>query len=92
MNDALENDIGSVSIGGRIITNLHFTDDIVVNDEEEEEADYIVTSVDTACTIYKMEPGHDKTNIMVNIPDGFQRVIKMRGRRLEDVKSFKYLE
>ena len=92
MNDALENDMGSVSIGGRIITNLHFTDDIVVNDEEEEEADYIVTSVDTACTVYKMETGHDKTKILAINPYGFQRVIKMKGRRLEDVKSFKYLE
>ena len=27
-----------VSIGGRLITNFHFADDIVVNAEEEEEA------------------------------------------------------
>ena len=46
-------------------------DDIVVNTDEEEKADGIVTSMYTTCTRYKMEIGPDKTTIMTNNPDGF---------------------
>ena len=38
MCEALDDHEGSVSIGGRLITNFRFADDIVVNAEEEEEA------------------------------------------------------
>ena len=37
MCEALNDHEGSVSIGGRLITNFRFADDIVVNAEEEEE-------------------------------------------------------
>ena len=37
MCEALDDHEGSVSIGGRLITNFLFADDIVVNAEEEEE-------------------------------------------------------
>ena len=42
MCDALDEDEGSVSIGGRLINNFHFADDIVVNAEEETEVDVLV--------------------------------------------------
>ena len=38
-----------------------------------------------------MEIGPDKTKLMTNNPDGFQREINIERQRLEDVKSFKYL-
>ena len=37
---------GSVSIGGRLITNFRFADDIVVNAEEEEEAGVLIDRLD----------------------------------------------
>ena len=64
MGDSLEDHKGRVSIGGQIFINLHFADhvcDIVVNAVEEEEADDIVTSMDTTCTRYKMEVGPART-------------------------------
>ena len=61
MSDALEDHRGSVSIGGRIKVKFRFTDDIVVNAEEEDEAGDIVTSMDTAHTRYKIEIWPDKT-------------------------------
>ena len=33
----------------------------------------------------------DKTKVMTNNPNGFQREIKMKGQRLEEVENFKYL-
>ena len=40
---------------------------------------------------YKMEIGPDKTKMMTNNPNGFQREIKIKGQRLEEVDNFKYL-
>ena len=48
MCEALDDHEGSVSIGGRLITNFRFADDIVVNAEEEEEAGILVDRLDTA--------------------------------------------
>ena len=42
MCEALDDHEGSVSIGGRLITNFRFADDIVVNAEEEEEAGILI--------------------------------------------------
>ena len=38
-----------------------------------------------------MEIGADKTKEMTNNPNGFQREIKIKGQRLEEVENFKYL-
>ena len=38
-----------------------------------------------------MEIGPDKTKVMTNNPNGFQREIKIKGQRLEEVENFKYL-
>ena len=48
-----------VSIGGRLITNFRFADDIVVNAEEEAEAGVPVDRLDTTTTRYKMEISPD---------------------------------
>ena len=62
--EALDDHERSVSIGGRLITNFCFVDDIVVNAEEEEEAGVLVDRLDTTTTRYKMEIGLDKTTVM----------------------------
>ena len=41
--------------------------------------------------MYKMEIGPDKTKVMTNNPNGFQREIKIKSQRLEEVENFKYL-
>ena len=53
MCEALDDHEGSVSIGGRLITNFRFADDIVVNAEDEEEAGVLVDRLDTTTTRYK---------------------------------------
>ena len=91
MCEALDDYEGSVSIGGRFITIFRFADDIVVNAEEEEEAGVLIDRLDRTTTRYKMEIGPDKTKVMTNNPNGFQREIKIKGQRLEEVENFKYL-
>ena len=91
MCEALDDHEGSVSIGGRLITNFRFADDIVVNAEVEEKAGVLIDRFDTTTTRYKMEIGPDKTNVMTNNPNVFQREIKIKDQRLEEVENFKYL-
>ena len=67
MCETLDDHEGSVSIGGRLITNFRFADDIVVNAEEEEEAGVLVDRLDTTTTRYKMEIGPDKTRYLGTI-------------------------
>ena len=86
MCEALDDHEGSVSIGGRLITNFRFADDIVVNAEEDEEAGVLVVRLFRTTTRYKMEIGPDKTKGMTN-----KQMASKDGQRLEEVENFKYL-
>ena len=85
MCEALDDHEVSVSIRRRLITNFRFADVIVVNAEEEVEAGVLVDRLDTTNTRYKIVIGPDKTEVMTNNPNGFQREIKIKGQRLEEV-------
>ena len=91
MSDALEEHDGKVSIGGRNITNLRFSDDIDALAEEEQELEALVESLDKTCTRYKMEISAEKTKLMTNSANGIQREIKVKGQKLGTVTSLKYL-
>ena len=47
----------------------------------------MVDRLNTTTTRYKMEIGPDKTKVMTNNPNGFQREIKIKGQRLEVVEN-----
>ena len=81
----------SALAGGRLITNFHFADAIVVNAEEDEEAGVLVDRLNTTTTRYKMVVGPDKTKVMTNNPNSIQSENKVKGPRLEAVENFEYL-
>ena len=62
MTDALEDHEGTVSTGGRTLTNLHFADDIDGLAGEEEGLANLVERLDKASTAYGMEIIAEKTN------------------------------
>ena len=64
MTDALEDHEGTVSIGGRTITNFRFADDIDGLAGEEEELANLVERLDKTSTAYGMEISAEKTKIM----------------------------
>ena len=70
MTDALENHEVTVSIGGRAITDLRFTDDIDGLAGEEEELAKLVERLDKASTAYGMEISAKKTKLMTNSTSG----------------------
>ena len=91
MTDALEDHEGTVSIGGRTITILHFADDIDRLAGEEEELAKLVEHLDKASTAYGMEISVEKTKLMTNNTSGINTEIKVNGQKLQSVTSFKYL-
>ena len=68
MTDALEDHEGTVSIGGRTITNLRFANDIDRLAEEEEELAILPERLDKASTAYGMEISAEKTKLMITTP------------------------
>ena len=87
----LEDHEGTVSIGGRTITNLRFADDIDGIAGEEEELANLVECLDKASTAYGMEISAEKTKLMTSNTSGINTAIKANGQKLETVTSFKYL-
>lgn len=62
MTDALENQQGAVSIGGRTITNLRFADDIDGLAGSEQKLENLVRQLDRFATAYGFEISANKTN------------------------------
>ena len=76
MTDALEDHEGTVSIGGRTITNLCFADDIDRLAGEEEELANLVEHLDEASTAYGMEISAEKTKLTTNSTSGINTEVK----------------
>ena len=91
MTDALEEHQGSISIGGRNITNLRFADDIDGLAGSESELASLVGKLERAVKAYGMEINADKTKMMTNSPAGISGNICVDGHKLETVDQFKYL-
>ena len=91
MTDALEDHEGTVSIGGRTITNLRFANDIDGLAGDEEELANLAERLDKASTAYGMEISAEKTQLMTSNTNGINTEIEMNGKKLETVTSFKYL-
>ena len=90
MTDALEDHAGTVSIGGRTITNLRFADDIDGLAGEEEELANLVERLTKASTAYGMTIGAEKTKLITKNTSGINTEIKGNRQKLETVTSFKY--
>ena len=80
MADALEDREGTVSIGGRTITNLRFADDIDGLAGEEKELVNLVVCLDKASTAYGMKVSAEKTKLMTNKTSGINTEIKVNGQ------------
>ena len=91
MTDALENHEGTVSIGGRTISNLRFADNINGLAGADEELAKLVECLNKASTAYGMEISAVKTKLMTKNTSGINTKIKVNGQKLETVTSFKYL-
>ena len=78
MTDAFEHHEGTISSGGRTITNLRFADDIAGKAREEELAK-LAERLDKASTTYGMEISAEKTKLMTNNTSGINTKLKVNG-------------
>ena len=91
MTDALEDHQGTVSIGGRTITNLRFDDDSDGLAGKEEELASLVDRLDKTSAAFGIENSAEKTKLMTNNVNGISIDIRITGEKLDEVDSFKYL-
>ena len=91
MADALKDHEGTVSIGGRTITNLRFADDIDGLAGQEQELVKLVNHLEETSTAYGMQINAEKTQLMTNNTNGISTDITIDNKKLETVRSFKYL-
>ena len=91
MTDALNDHEGTVSIGGRSITNLHFANDIDGLAGREEELADLVERLDKTSTVFDMQINAEKTKLMTNNTNGFSTDIRVNGEKLDCINRFKYL-
>ena len=91
MCEALDDHEGSVSIGGRLITNFRFADDYCCKCKRGRRS--WRPGRPSRYNFHKVqkEIGLDKMKVMTNNPNGFLRQIKINCQRLEAVENFKYL-
>ncbi|GFN97081.1 endonuclease-reverse transcriptase [Plakobranchus ocellatus] len=91
MTDALVDHSGTVSIGGRPITNLRFADDIDELGGNECELASLVEQLNKASSNFGMEISAETTKIMSNSKKSSKKEIQVNGQILESVTKFKYI-
>ena len=91
MNDTLDTHIGTVNIGGRIITNLRFADEIFGLAGSESELNSLISQLDFTSRASRLEINATKTQIMTNFEGKFISEIKINNKPLNFVDTFKYL-
>ena len=91
MTDALEEHHGTVSIGGRIITNLRFADDIDGLAGDEPELANLVKCLDKISSRYGMEISAEKTKLTTNSTQPIEKKITVNGQATGNCESVQYL-
>ena len=87
MTYALEDHEGTVSIGGRTVTNFRLADDIDGLAGEEEELAKLVQHLEKAFTANGMEISAEKTKLMINNTSGINTEIKVNGQNLRQSQT-----
>lgn len=91
MTIALQDHQGTISIGGRNITNLRFADDIDGLAGSEQELRELTNKLNETSKQFGMEISAEKTKIMSNRVNPINLPIEINGVQLQCVQQFKYL-
>ena len=91
MNDTLDIHIRTLNIGGRIIKNLRFADDIDGLAGSKYKLNRLIRKINLTSRAYGMEINAIKTQIITNSEGKFTSEIKINNEPLKIVDTFKYL-
>ena len=89
MRDTLNRFQGGLQIGGRLITNLCYADDIILLATTEAELQELVDRVDRVSRKYSLLINVDATKVMAS--DGIAFCILIQNELLDQVDTFPYL-
>lgn len=89
--EALTEHEGTVTVGGRIITNLHFADNINVLAGKEEELTYLVYCLKRTSCDFGKEISAEKTKFLSDEDNQFTTDITVSNQKTQKVTRFKYL-
>ena len=89
MRETLDGFQVGLQIGGRIVTNLRYADDIILLVSSETELKELVDRLDRVSHKYSLLIKVDKTNVMAS--DGIACRILIQNEQLEQVDTFSYL-
>ena len=90
MRETLHNFKSTISIGGRIISNLRFADNIDLMGGNNDEMQELTDRLSNSAREYGIEISSEKSKVKVNSGDNTTVQISMNGQQLE-VMTFKYL-
>ena len=91
MRETLHDFQSTISIGGRVISNLRFADDIDLMAGSNPELQDLTNRLTDRAGAYGMEVSTEKSKVLVNSTTGSTAHILMSGEQLEEVDAFKYL-
>ena len=90
MTEALDGFEGSVSIGGRTVTNLRFADDIDLVVGQAEELGTLISRLEESAKQLGMQISAEKSKVM-RMGSSDELDVLIDGENLETVTQFKYL-
>ena len=89
MRETIDGFQGGLQIGGQMIMNLHYADDIILLATSEAELQELVDRLDHVSRKYSLLINVDKTKVMAS--DGIACHILIKNELLEQVDTFQYL-
>jgi len=89
MRETLDGFQGGLQIGGRMITNLRYADDIILLATPEAELQELVDRLDRVIRKYSLLINVDKTKVMAS--DGITCRTLIQNEQLDQVDTFPYL-
>jgi len=91
VRETLDGFQGGLQIGGRMIKNLRYADDIILLATSETELQKLVDRLDRASRKYSLLINVDKTKTKVMVSDGIACRVLIQNKLLEHVDTFPYL-
>ena len=91
MQDTLQDHCTSISMGGRYICNMRFSNDIDLLGSTNQELQYFTEKLVDGTGASGMDVSTEKSKIMINGTNNYSADIHMCGKKLKEVQKFRYL-
>ena len=83
MSEALQTFKGTISVGGREISNLKFADDIDLMAGSHQELRELTLLIEKTCSVYEMEISAEKSKVMSMGTEAMKPEVMVKGIALK---------